>query len=183
MAAHRQGKFWEMHDKLFANMRALTQDNFDKWAGEIGLDAAKFKADMADPKLKAQILNEQAAAVALGQGGTPAFLINGKALSGAQPFAKFKEVIDAELAEANKLAGKPLAEVHTTRVKANLGPKAGIYFDSLIGGKPAPKAPPKQARKPRPVPKDVWKATVAGHEPVKGPNDALVTIVEISEFQ
>jgi len=183
MAAHRQGKFWEYHDKMFANMRQLEDNHLEKYATEIGLDVAKFKADIADPKLKAQILNEQAAAVALGQGGTPAFLINGKALSGAQPFEKFKAAIDAELAEANKLAGKSIKEIHTARVNANLGAKSKIYFDSLIGGKAAPKAPARPKRKARPVPKDVWKATVAGHEPFKGPKDALVTIVEISEFQ
>jgi protein-disulfide isomerase len=183
MAAHRQGKFWEMHDKLFQNTRKLEDANITTYATELGLDMAKFKADLADPKLTAQIKNEQAAAVALGQGGTPAFLINGKALSGAQPFAKFKTVIDAELAAANGMAGKSLAEIHKARVTATLSAKSKIYFDSLIGGKPAPKAPARQARKPPPVDKTVWKATVGGHEPLKGNNDALVTIVEISEFQ
>ena len=46
-AAGKQGKFWEMHDKLFANPRELTDENFEKYATEIGLDVAKFKADTA----------------------------------------------------------------------------------------------------------------------------------------
>jgi protein-disulfide isomerase len=185
MAAHRQGKFWEYHDKLFANARALEDANLEQYAKDVGLDLAKFKKDMADPGLKAQIMNEQASAVALGQGGTPAFFINGKPFSGAQPFPRFKTIIDAELAEANKLAaaGKSLADIHKARVTANLNAKAKIYFDSLIGGKKAPAPPARQAREAPPVDKTVWKATVAGHEPVKGPKDALVTIVEISEFQ
>ncbi len=184
MAAHKQGKFWEMHDKLFANMRALEDANLKAYAEEIGLDAAKFDADIKDAKLRLQIENEQKSAVALGQGGTPAFFINGKALSGAQPFPKFAEVIEAELAEADKLiaSGKALKDVHHLRVRANLGTKAGTYLDSLVGGKKAPAAPARKAQK-RPVDKTVWKATVAGHEPTKGKPDALVTIVEWTDFQ
>jgi protein-disulfide isomerase len=185
MAAHKQGKFWEMHDKMFANARALEDANLDAYAKEIGLDMARFKADMKDAGLSKQIDNEQKAAVALGQGGTPAFFINGKALSGAQPFPKFATVIEAELKEADKLiaSGKTLKQVHQLRVRANLGAKAGTYLDSLINGKPAPAAPAKQARKPKPVDKTVWKASIAGHEPVKGNADALITIIEFTDFQ
>src|SRR5690606_31536837 len=53
-AAGQQGKFWEMHDKLFANMRALTQDNFKPWARELGLNMAKFEAALNVPKLAAK---------------------------------------------------------------------------------------------------------------------------------
>ena len=103
LAAHRQGKFWEMHDKLFANQRALTDANFTKWAGELGLDAAKFAKDMKDPTLGKQIDREQLAANATGARGTPGFFINGKLLSGAQPFPAFKKEIDAALESAKKL--------------------------------------------------------------------------------
>ncbi|MEC8023283.1 MAG: thioredoxin domain-containing protein [Myxococcota bacterium] len=184
LAAHRQGKFWEYHDKLFANQRALEDANLEQYATELGLDLEKFKADVKDPKLGAQADNEQKSAVALGQGGTPAFLINGKALSGAQPFDKFKAVIETEITEADKLidAGTAPKDVHMARAKVNLGPKFSIYQGSLVGGKPAPAAP---ARKPkaRPVDKTVWKVDLMGHEATKGPEDALVTIVEYSDFQ
>ena len=180
-AAHSQGKFWEYHDKMFANARALEDADLTKYATELGLDLAKFKADMANPAIRKQIENEQAAAVALGQGGTPAFLINGKALSGAQPFDKFKTVIDEEIAEANKLvaAGTPLAGVHQARVTANQGAKAAQYMSTMMLGKAAPKPTPQA----RPVDTTVWKADVQGHEPVWGKADALVTIVEFSDFQ
>ena len=178
MAAHKQGKFWSMHDVVFANARKLEDADLNGYAEQIGLDMTQFKADMADRKLTAQLLNEQKAAVALGQGGTPAFLINGKALSGAQPFPKFKEVIDEEVKEADKLmaAGKSLKEVHQLRVRTNLGGKAGVYFSSLVEGKPAKRPAP-------PVDPTVWKAEVSGHEPTWGKADALVTIVEWSDFQ
>ena len=70
-AAGRQGKFWEMHDKLFANYKTLTDANFDKWAGEIGLDMDKFKADLKDSALSKKVKAQQAAAVKLGARGTP----------------------------------------------------------------------------------------------------------------
>jgi hypothetical protein len=52
-AAGEQGKFWEIHDKLFENNKAMTEENFVKRAGEIGEDVEKFKKDMADPKVAA----------------------------------------------------------------------------------------------------------------------------------
>ena len=178
MAAGKQGKFWEFNEKLFANQQALGDDLYKKTAEELKLDMAKWAADKDDPALKRQMANEQQASVALDQGGTPAFFINGKALSGAQPFEAFKTEIDNEIKEADALIAKgtPLAKVHEERAKANLGPKFAMYFDALIGGKSAPKPRP-------PVDPTVWKVDVLGHEPVKGKPDALVTIVEFSEFQ
>ena len=179
MAAHKQGKFWEYHDKLFANMKALEDADLEKYATELGLNIDQWKKDKADRGLRAQINNEQKAAVALGQGGTPAFFINGKAVSGAQPFASFKTHIESEIKEADKLiaAGTALKDVHQKRSAANLGgKKAGIYWNSLVMGKAAP-------RPKRPVDPTVWKASVFGHEPMKGKKDALVTILEFSDFQ
>jgi len=96
----------------------------------------------------------------------------------AQPFPKFKEIIDAEITAANALIAKGTAAsaVHQARSRANLKGKAGTYWNSLVLGKAAP-------RPRRPVDPTVWKATVDGHEPVKGPKNALVTIVEFTDFQ
>ncbi len=184
MAAGKQGKFWEYHDKMFADQKGINPANLTKWATELGLDMAAFAKDSKDGALRKQIENEQRASVALGQRGTPAFLINGKALSGAQPFDKFKTIIEAELkaADAAIAGGTPLAQVHNVRVRANLAAKASVYIDSLIGGKLA-KAAPKPKPKPRPVDRTVWKVTVDDHNPIKGNKDALVTIVEWSDYQ
>ena len=185
MAAGKQGKFWEYHDKMFADYKGIKNlANLTKWGTELGLDMAKFDKDRKDPALRKQLENEQRAAVALGQRGTPAFLINGKALSGAQPFDGFKTVIEAELKAANDAIAKgtKLADVHAARVRANLGAKASIYLDSLVNGKPA-KAAPAPKRKPRPVDPTVWKVTMDDHNPIKGNKDALVTLVEWSDFQ
>ena len=102
-AACKQGKFWEMHDKLFQDPRALTDENFEKYATEVGLDIAKFKEDMQDKGLEAKIKKQQAQGNTLGALGTPAFFVNGRFLSGAQPFEAFKAIIDDEMKKADAL--------------------------------------------------------------------------------
>jgi protein-disulfide isomerase len=98
-AAHRQGKFWEMHDKIFANQRELKPEKFKEYAKESGLDVAKFDKDVASPDVKKKIDADSQEADKLGVSGTPAFFINGRYVSGAQPFEAFKKVIDEELAK------------------------------------------------------------------------------------
>lgn len=104
VAAHRQGKFWEMHNKMFENQRELKAENFKKWAKEFKLDVKKFEKDMADPAVQKMIEDDANFARNNNAGGTPSFFIGkpdgkgniqGVLLVGAQPFEKFKEVIDA----------------------------------------------------------------------------------------
>ncbi|MHB8416719.1 MAG: DsbA family protein [Myxococcales bacterium] len=102
MAAYKQGKFWEMHDLLFANQRDLSPASYEKWAQQIGLNMDKFKADMASPEIEASIKADVDQARQLGAGGTPNFFIDGLNVVGAQPFDKFKQVIDGEIANAGK---------------------------------------------------------------------------------
>jgi protein-disulfide isomerase len=93
-----QGKYWEMHEKLFANQQALTVPQLKEHAKGIGLDQAKFdKCLDGGDKASIVVANKKAGDEA-GVSGTPAFFINGRMLSGAQPFEKFKPLIDAELA-------------------------------------------------------------------------------------
>ncbi len=96
-AAHRQGKFWEMHDKIFANQREMSRQKYAEYARELGLDVEKFEKDLADAELKKRITADTREAAKLNVRGTPAFFINGRYLSGAQPFEAFKQRIDAEL--------------------------------------------------------------------------------------
>ena len=100
-AAQQQGKFWEYHDKLFANQRKLKRDNLLQYASELGLDRAKFEADIADPKIKALVDADAREAQGLKATGTPAFFVNGRFLSGAKPFDDFARVINAELRKKN----------------------------------------------------------------------------------
>jgi protein-disulfide isomerase len=95
--ANAQGKFWEYHGKLFANQNALSEDKLRSYAGDLGLDRTKFDECFAKKEFKAAIDKDIADGEKVGVTGTPAFFVNGRMLSGAQPFEKFKEVIDEEL--------------------------------------------------------------------------------------
>jgi protein-disulfide isomerase len=97
VAAQQQGKFWEFHDKVFANQTNLKADAFMKYARELGLDVKKFEEDLYSPRPKAAVDADIAEAKALGVTGTPAFFVNGRYLSGAKPFEEFAELINAEL--------------------------------------------------------------------------------------
>ncbi len=98
-AARRQGKFWPMHDKLFADQQNLTDEAFVRYAKELRLDEARFKKDLADPAVRAKVEADSREANTLGVNGTPGFFINGRYLSGAQPFSAFKQIIDEEIAK------------------------------------------------------------------------------------
>jgi len=96
-AAHRQGRFWEMHDLIFANQRQLTAEKFYEHAATLNLDVEQFKKDYLSAEVKKAVDADAKEAGRLGVTGTPGFFINGRFLSGAKPFDAFKEVIDEEL--------------------------------------------------------------------------------------
>jgi protein-disulfide isomerase len=190
-AAGRQGKYWEMHDKLFANAKELTAGNFTKWAAELGLDATQFAKDLADPALMRQVDEDTAIANGLGISGTPGFFINGVRLSGAQPIEKFVEIIEEERKKASDAiaGGAAPADVHGRMWRKNSPSLADKAIKWLIkGDAPPPAAPPAKAADAAPKAdaaddKTVWKVELSGNEPVNGPNDALITIVEFTDFQ
>jgi protein-disulfide isomerase len=95
--AGEQKKYWEMHEKLFANQKALGVPQLKEYAKGLGLDAGKFDKCL-DSGEKAKVVEAaKKAGDEVGVNGTPAFFINGRPLSGAVPFEKFKEIIDLEL--------------------------------------------------------------------------------------
>jgi protein-disulfide isomerase len=98
--ARRQGKFWEYHDALFANQRALTPDDLKKHAADLGLDTAAFAACLDGGQAKARVDADLDAAQALGLTSTPAFFVNGRFLSGAQPYEAFDKIVLEELKRA-----------------------------------------------------------------------------------
>lgn len=102
LAAHEQGKFWLMHDKLFENQSALDRPDLERYARELGLDMAKFKTALDSGKLKDQIKKDQEQGSSANVEGTPSFVVNGKLIVGAQPFDQFKTVIDEELSKVKK---------------------------------------------------------------------------------
>jgi protein-disulfide isomerase len=98
-AAHRQGKFWEMHDRIFAKPKDLSPETYLRYAGEIGLDIDKYNSDLSSSSVRKVVDDDLAMARELGVTGTPSFFINGRFLSGAQPYGSFARVIDEELAK------------------------------------------------------------------------------------
>jgi protein-disulfide isomerase len=97
LAANEQGKFWEMHDKLFANQQNLDRISLEKYAQELGLDMSKFRSALDSGKFKDRVDRESKEGAAVGATGTPTFFINGHKLVGAQPVDAFKTAIDKEL--------------------------------------------------------------------------------------
>lgn len=95
--ANEQGRFWEYHDRLFANQARLGAADLKQHAAELGLDATKFNACVDSRRFQKEVDADIDAGQALGISGTPHFFINGRPLGGAQPFEHFKAVIDDEL--------------------------------------------------------------------------------------
>ncbi len=96
--AGEQGKFWPYHDRLFANPSKLTDADLKQHASELGLNTTQFNSCVDTHKLKALIDADVKDGEEAGVNGTPAFYINGRMISGAQPYEVFKKIIDEELA-------------------------------------------------------------------------------------
>ena len=97
--AGEQGQYWDMHDLLFEEQDRWSGNSdaigtFKEMAGELDLDQAQFDACLDDGKYADLIASDTEEALAKGLSSTPAFLINGVKLSGAQPFEAFQEQID-----------------------------------------------------------------------------------------
>lgn len=83
VAAHAQGKFWQMHDKLYDNFRTISPKNILIWAQEIGLDMKRFTQEVDAGKYKAEVEGEVKQGEEAGVQGTPTFFFNGRRYSGA----------------------------------------------------------------------------------------------------
>lgn len=97
-AAAEQGRFWEMHDRLFENQHALEYEDLKAHAGEVGLDVGRFLADMKDPRLPQRVKTQGAGAIAAGVDGTPSFFINGRPYDGGYDLGALAAAIEREAA-------------------------------------------------------------------------------------
>lgn len=95
--AGEQGKYFEMHDQLFENGVDRGVDSFKQYAKDIGLDQKSFDECLDSGEMKSEVKKDFSDGQNLGVQGTPAFFINGKEISGAQPFSVFQEIIEQEL--------------------------------------------------------------------------------------
>ncbi len=98
-AAGKQGKFWEMHEKLFADQKNLGPEQFRQYARELGLDMNKFEADMQSDQVKAAVQEDMQLAQRVGVRGTPTVFVNGKILQN-RSLEGFKQIIDPAIKEA-----------------------------------------------------------------------------------
>jgi protein-disulfide isomerase len=159
--------FWKFHDKAFSNQQQLSDENYKAWAAELGVTGAQL--DQLKTQAEARVKQNMTEAQKLGIQGTPNFMIDGEALTGAQPVDKFSATIDAHLKKAAELKGRGIADanLYAEMVKS--------YF------KAAPEAGKGEEKEEQDDP-TVWKVDI-GDSPVLGKATAPVTIVVFSDFQ
>jgi len=97
LAAQAQGKFWEMHDRFYANYRSINPAHILTWAKEVGLDLTRFKTDLDSHKYLPRVRNEEKQGDDAGVVGTPTFYINGKKLNTSFEVATIEPVIQSEM--------------------------------------------------------------------------------------
>jgi len=154
--------FWAMHARIFENQTELSVANLHAWASELGVDENAIAANRAEAIAKVErALGDAKAALVP---ATPAFAIDGEMLVGAKKLAQFAEVIDAHLLEAKQLVadGVPPVDVYRTLVKRHFREPA--------------------AEEDEPVDPTVYSVPLGG-APLRGPKDALVTIVTYADFE
>lgn len=106
MCANDQGKFWEMHDAMFANQQALGVDQLKEQAAKLGLNAESFNSCLDSGKHAAAVKADLDAGTAAGVSGTPAMFVNGRFISGAVPLEQITQVVDDELRRIERGQGK-----------------------------------------------------------------------------
>jgi protein-disulfide isomerase len=107
LAAHAQGKFWPMHDKLYANFRAISKEKIDQIASEIGLDLVRFSMDLKSRKYKPVVEKELAEGEQAGVAGTPTLFVDGKHYNGSMETPALEEVLQAELKRLARPTASP----------------------------------------------------------------------------
>ena len=117
LCAGDQGKFWELHDWLFANKSNISHDTLVAQAELIPLDVAVFAECIGTRAHREEVEADAKEAATFGIRGTPGFVINGRILTGAQPLDQFITVIDDEL----KRAGKPIPGAEEVEVVEETG--------------------------------------------------------------
>jgi protein-disulfide isomerase len=124
--AAEQGKFWEMHDRLFANQSKLQVDDLKQHALDLGLNPEQFNQCLDSGKREAAWKKDIEEGTRYGVSGTPAFFINGRLMSGAQPYDNFARIIEDELVRAGLPVPPPPPPAPaptTTDAKAPEAPK------------------------------------------------------------
>ncbi len=175
MEAFAQGgheKFWELHDLLFQNQQALGQEQLEGYAEQVGLDLQRVKKALVDETHQETIQADQRLAQDFRVDSTPGFFINGRLLRGAHRYHIFEDLIEKELKHTQALldSGTPKQDLYAELTKNGLTEVASTSLRHYDSGRRAGSKP-------------VYRVKLSADEPVRGPADALVTIVEFADFQ
>jgi protein-disulfide isomerase len=149
LAAQAQGKFLDMHKKLFENSSQLSRDKVLELAKGLGLDADRFTKDLDSDAVKTRIAAESKEAEGIGANGTPAAFVNGRYVSGAKPLEFFKDMVDEELKwakDGNRPTFKTAKNVSETMPPSTA--KAGLDPNKVYAI-PVANAPVMGASKPK----------------------------------
>ncbi len=111
LCAQAQGKFWELHDWMFANVKQLGEpDAVYSAATSLGLDAEALKSCVDNDEMAAEVAKDLREARSVGANSTPTFFVNGRLLRGAQPYDEFAAIIESELGEGSTDTTETVAE-------------------------------------------------------------------------
>jgi protein-disulfide isomerase len=171
IAAHLHGKFWDLHDRLLLGQSSLDEGSIRKIAASALLDVQKLESDMGSEKVGRLLADDLALAKKVGARGTPFYFINGRPLRGNKPLAELSALVDAEVEGAKKLEATGIAP-------------SAVYEHLMANATEAvPPAPPVyDPHTKSPGKGDTYRVSVVG-SPTKGPDSALVTIVQFSDFE
>jgi protein-disulfide isomerase len=97
LAAQAQGKFWEMHDRLYGGFPDLSRNTVMRYAKQIGLDIPRFTKEVDSHKYQARVHAEEQEGEAVGVGGTPTFFVNGRKYNGQFDLASLTPVVKSQL--------------------------------------------------------------------------------------
>ena len=97
LAAQAQGKFWQMHDKMYANFRQINRDRILVWATETGLDMTRFRTELDSHKYATRVKAEEQEGETAGVEGTPTFYINGQKFNGVFEVKAIAPIVADEL--------------------------------------------------------------------------------------
>jgi protein-disulfide isomerase len=133
LAAFRQGKYWAYEDRLYSNPGSLDDEGLVTNAQALGLDAERFRKDLADPALAAQVKYENALANKLDLASTPGFIINGTKQMGWGSYMGIKSTVEKELARAKQIAAGGVAPDRVAyEATKQSGPNGPAMADALF---------------------------------------------------
>jgi len=172
LALGGQEAFWRYHAMAFRRQAVMSPDAIRAWAIAAGVDGRALEEGLEKKKWAQKVDYDMSVAKRIGASGTPMSYVNGVLVGGAQPFDRFKEVVDAELEKARSLVERGVArdKVYARLASANFEASRDDEDDDDDDRGAAAET------------KVVYKIP-AGSGPVSGPATAQVTIIEFSDFQ